>query len=358
MTNYVINIPLFIWITLIEPIWSVNNTADSSVSYLPVLAPSWAELPTNIILYKRPPPFQCTESITFKLERTSRCACPAHFSFFDPSRQILSQRCRVYGIHQRIEAEIELQSCPTTSPSKRRFIGPDLRELGLFNYNNRVLLSHELLDDYTSFYTSSETPFSAWVTVMARRYQLAFSMGTFIGEDLFRSIWFSYAKLQHLQEDMKCAKCGDYPETVIWDGITLAFGRKHLQSSLEPPTKFATNAPVHHSRYLHNLQLIQDAGLRKQIRQMVSKPAAMLNTDSDSGCEGGQRPNLKKDKLVEAAIAHVKLVHDVHLALASICPELSNLVQKNYGPEAFANDVQVHPALKELLRQVGDATIG
>ena len=341
---------------LIEPIWSVDNTADSSVSYLPVFAPSWAELPTDVVLYKRPPPFRSTESTTFKLDGTSRCACPTHCSFFDPSRPIFSQRCQVYGIHQKIDAEIELQPCRTTSPSKRRFIGPDLRELGLFNYNNRVLLSHELLDDYTSFYTSSETPFSAWVTVMSRRYQSASS--TFIGEDLFRSIWFSYAKLQHLQDDMKCARCGDYPETVIWDGVTLAFGRKHLQSSLEPPTKLATNAPVRHSRYLHNLQLIQDAGLRKQIRQMVSKPAAMLSTDSDSGREGGQRPNLKKDKLVEAAVAHVKLVHDVRLALASLCPELSNLVQKNYGPEAFANDVQVHPALKELLQQVGDAAIG
>jgi hypothetical protein len=221
---------------------SVDNTAESSVSYLPILPPSWAELPTDVGLYKRPPPFRGTDPTTFKLEVTSRCACAAHCSFFEPSRPTLVQSCRVYGIHHRIDAEIELQLCPSTSPSKRRFIGPDLRALGLFNYNNRVLVSHELLDDYTSFYTSSETPFSAWVTVMARRYQSASS--TFIGEDLFRSIWFCYAKLQHLQDDMKCNECGDYPETIIWDGVTLAFGRKHLRSSLEPPTVIGNDSPV------------------------------------------------------------------------------------------------------------------
>lgn len=325
------------------------------MSYLPVLAPSWAELPTDIRLYKRSSPFRGAKSTTLKLDPTSRCACLANCSFFDPSRPIIVQSCRVYGIHQLIDAEIELQSCPTTSPSKRRFIGPDLRELGLFNYNNRVLLSHELLDDYTSFYTSSETPFSAWVTVMARRYQSASPSSNFIGEDLFRSIWFSYAKLQHLQDDMKCQKCGDFPETIIWDGVTLSFGRKHLQSSLEPPTEIKVSSPVRHSRYTQKQQLIQDAGLRRQIRQMVSNTVVMPDTDSDStsGCDGRQRPPPPKN--LEAAVAHVKLVHDVRLALVSICPTLSDLVQQYYGPAAFESDKQVHPALKELLRQVRNA---
>jgi hypothetical protein len=334
----------------------VNNAAESSVSYLPCLPPSWAELPTDIALYTRPPPFRDTESMTtFKLEASSRCACAAHCSFFDPSRPVLVQRCRVYGIHQHINAEIELQSCPTTSASKRRFIGPDLRELGLFNYNNRVLVSHELLDDYTSFYTSSETPFSAWVIVMARRYQSASS--TFIGEDLFRSIWFSYAKLQYLQDDMKCKQCGDYPETIIWDGVTLAFGRKHLQSSLEPPTILGTCSPVRSSTYTKTQQLIQDTGLRQQIRQMVSESVTMpedddTDSEDDASTQMSSGRLTKKQKMVEAAVAHVKLVHNVRLALSSICPALSDLVYGSYGPEAFANARRVHPALKELLRQV------
>ncbi|KAK7023612.1 hypothetical protein VNI00_016651, partial [Paramarasmius palmivorus] len=65
----------------------------------------------------------------------------------------------------------------------------------------------------------------------------------FIGEDLFRSAWFAYASLQLLENDMWCPECGTYPETVIWDGVTLAFGKRHLRDSLRPPTVSPEEAP-------------------------------------------------------------------------------------------------------------------
>jgi hypothetical protein len=39
---------------------------------------------------------------------------------------------------------------------------------GVFNFNNRILFTHDLLDEYTSAYTSSETPFVGWVATVSR----------------------------------------------------------------------------------------------------------------------------------------------------------------------------------------------
>ncbi|KAF6757723.1 hypothetical protein DFP72DRAFT_758512, partial [Ephemerocybe angulata] len=142
------------------------------------------------------------------------------------------------------KTDIQLQPCPECPSIHRRFIGPDLRELGIFNYNNSILVTHELLDEYTIAFTVSETPFTAFVHMVNHRYRT--TGGSFMGEDLFRSVWFAYVVHQAFTDDMHCphAGCGDYPDTVIFDGITLAFGRKHISGSLNPPTTSSSTSII------------------------------------------------------------------------------------------------------------------
>ncbi|CAK5271714.1 unnamed protein product [Mycena citricolor] len=150
---------------------------------------------------------------------------------------------------------------------------PDCREFGIFNYNNQRLFTHEVLDEYTSAYTSSEMPFSAWVSVISRRYSLNESPDPFPSADTFRSAWFLYVSLQHLDDSMTCPRCGPSPETTIWDGVTLAFNKKHLLPTLEPPTvSQSTSYERHATRYLANQQLIPTAKLRRSIRAVLTGP--------------------------------------------------------------------------------------
>ncbi|KAJ7156594.1 hypothetical protein C8R43DRAFT_1125782 [Mycena crocata] len=135
----------------------------------------------------------------------------------------------VYGLCEAWTTKIELQSCGC----RNRSIGPDCRAHGVFNLNNRVLFTHELLDEYTSVFTTSEMPFSSWGTVLSRRYTLRGL--AFCNVDLFRAAWFGYAKTLCLEGDMECPLCGTSPIHTIWDGVTLTFNRKHLLASLEPP---------------------------------------------------------------------------------------------------------------------------
>lgn len=144
--------------------------------------------------------------------------------------------------------------------------------MGIFNYNNSVLVTHELLDHYTSCFTSSETPFSAWVIQTARVYENV--SATFMGQDLFRAIWFSYAYIQNFVDDMVCDDCDTYPETTIFDGITLAFGKKHLQDTLRPPTiSHPESLRRPNVKYFPAQQLILDKTLRSQVRSALDGPS-------------------------------------------------------------------------------------
>ena len=92
------------------------------------------------------------------------------------------------------------------------------RHFGIGNQSE----DHELLNEFTLAFVTSETPFTAFVALVSHRYSL--TGDKFMGEDLFRAVWFGYVSLQAFDDDMRCRRCGTCPDTVIWDGITLAFG--------------------------------------------------------------------------------------------------------------------------------------
>ncbi|KZP07053.1 hypothetical protein FIBSPDRAFT_763412 [Athelia psychrophila] len=144
--------------------------------------------------------------------------------------------CVIYSLVGTREAEIELQQCLLCPPNRCCFVGPETRELGLFNYNNHIPCTHNLLNECTSTFTSSKTPFVAWVATISQRYTNYNSEKSFLTEKMFRSVWFLYARLQDLDSEMLCPVCGPIPEDTIWDGITLVFSQKHLLPSLCPPT--------------------------------------------------------------------------------------------------------------------------
>lgn len=181
------------------------------------------------------------------------------------------RQCKLYALATVFNVEIELQKCPRCPANRRRYIGPDLRSFGIFNYNNSILVTHELLDYYTSCYTTSETPFSAWVIQTTRVYANVNTV--FMGQDLFRAVWFSYAYIQNFVGDMVCDECDTYPDTAIFDGITLAFGKKHLRDSLRPPTITHPDSLCRPAvKYFPTQQLIPDKALRLQVRSALDGP--------------------------------------------------------------------------------------
>jgi hypothetical protein len=234
------------------------------------------------------------------------------------------------------ETCIELQRCPSCA---RRFIGPETRSLALFNYNNRILLSHELLDEYSSAYTSSETPFVAWVTVVSRRYQLRHSPKPFLSEAMFRSIWFSYVRLQHLDSNLLCPECGPIPQDTIWDGITLAFSRKHLLPSLHPPTLSDSQSIQRNARYHSGQQLVMDVKLRRAVRKVISGRSLILSREDvgseNDGSENDENHIALSEKAGDELLERIDLIPDVCARLRTVNVELGNIFSKYFGITAL-----------------------
>ncbi|KAJ6465029.1 hypothetical protein C8R45DRAFT_939868 [Mycena sanguinolenta] len=243
---------------------------NKSVSYLPISPPPWASLDSDPDFYDRAPPLESPPD-ALCLEESSSCCCSEPRRLYSRARPIIRAECIVYGLFRAWKTTIELQAC-SNPRCRHRHIGPDGRERGIFNYNNRKLFAHDLLDEYTSAYTSSEIPFSAWVTVVSRRYK-SHSEPTeypFVTAEVFRAAWFSYVKLQHLEGSMMCPQCGSSPENTIWDGVTLAFNRKHLLPSLEPPTTSQPDAIDRWTtRYVPSQQLVTNKKVRRLVRLVI-----------------------------------------------------------------------------------------
>ena len=205
-----------------------------------------------------------------KLDERATYACKEGLrAKFNRGRPVTVQTCTVYTFLGAFQVEIEVQRCPRCPPQSRRDIGPETRDIGLFNYNNSVLFTHELFNEYISAFTSSETPFEAWVLQVSRRYLDTQSSPAFVGGKLFRAAWFAYVRLMVLEGDKTCPSCKDYLENIIFDGVSLAFGRKHVDAGLEPPTTTTALSPVRNSSLCPKQQWVVDSAVRKQLRNWL-----------------------------------------------------------------------------------------
>ena len=200
------------------------------VSHLPIPPPVWCWLPTDNIASKKPP-----ESFPniFLLDRTSRCACGN--SNDEAGNPPTTNQYIVYTSTTALQLAIETVYCYDCSNTRGR-IGPDLSNYGILNWNNKVGFSHQLLNQYTSHLTHSETPFNAFYLTIEDEYLNNESPVNFCDGDIFEYAWLAFARLQEIQSNMQCSLCGPHPKVVIADGISVSFPSHHRTDSLHPPT--------------------------------------------------------------------------------------------------------------------------
>lgn len=208
---------------------------ERSVSYNKVGPPAWSRLATDTTpSYKTADPLP--ERI--KLGSTARCRCGG-----GGAGEIEEIEATIYGSTKAQAVTVEVQRCATCRPEVRQYAGPDPYSDGLFNYNNRRIYTHELLNKFTNSISAQETPFHAFCTVVRRSYVEAECEVEFVSDDAFRTAFFSFTRIQDLGDSFRCETCGDNPEVVIFDGVTAGFSNKHQTSTLCPPTLIMPNAP-------------------------------------------------------------------------------------------------------------------
>ncbi|KAJ7039477.1 hypothetical protein C8F04DRAFT_949403 [Mycena alexandri] len=347
---------------LVAPEFDAKSSgSDLSVSYHRRPPPVWAALPTDPIF--PPNPFADDNSLPGEilLAEDSSCCCTKERYFYRPTdRNAIKRRtATIYRLFKPHTTMLELQSCLC----KRRFIGPECGYLGIFNYNNKVLFTHEILDEYTSAFTTSETPFSAWALVVSRRYGQRGA--AFCSVDIFRAAWFSYVRLLHLEADMVCPKCGPCPENTIWDGVTLAFNRKHLLPSLEPPTVSQETSLIRQSTvYVPSQQILSDSATRRLIRKVITGPALILGDgldknvvptaemDAEEEEDGGNQQSTSSSSSRQHILERLESIPLAVARISGTNPPLSRFFDLHFGNSAVVTRKVPPDAYKRFFFQI------
>ncbi|KAE9391441.1 hypothetical protein BT96DRAFT_1001297 [Gymnopus androsaceus JB14] len=268
-----------------------------AISHLEILPPHWAMLPSDPALYTQPPPLRTPPSL-IQLTKDASCRCiDGHRTFYNPELAMEVKKCTVYTLTGAFPVEIETQKCPRCP--------------------------HELFNDYTCSFTSSETPFEAWVHQVDRQYAATENLVRLLGSDTLRLIWFAYARLMKLEGDKQCTRCGVYPSNVIWDGVSIAFARKHVKMNLQPPTFIASDAPTWSSpKAPAKQEWIQEQRLRRQLRKWLS--------------DGGLRPLVKGENVAMEEVLHARLQSldiftQLEESLKNINSSLARIFSREFG---------------------------
>jgi CxC4 like cysteine cluster associated with KDZ transposases len=247
------------------------------VSHLPVPPPDWCRIAEDKgegekswnggkhVLERKEP---------FRLGDTARCSC----GNVDRCDQPISvQDIYIYTRHGVLVEKIEVSYC-IRCPKKRGFLGPDLSDFSIFNWDNTIAFSHEILNEYTNQYTLSETPFRAYCESLARFYRTGGSVRSFLDPRTFQNAWFSFISLQKLStvRPFSCIACGESPDLVIADGVSLSFRADRIKPELNPPTHTTVNGDmIRITRYATALLNTSGSeGARKKLVDYIKYPEA------------------------------------------------------------------------------------
>lgn len=322
-----------------------TSAPDVAISNRPVPPPIWAALPTDQALFPRPRPVRVSPG-RIALGREPSCLCRPPTDDIIITDQVPGEiNARLYTIVDVQDVEVQIYRCPC--PNKRCNIGPDTRTLGIFNYNNSKLFTHELLDEYTSLYTVSETPFHAFVVIMNRRYQTSGANMRFVTPDEFRAVWFAYARLLVFDHDFQCVSCGPHPKEVVFDGMVLAFSKIQRLASLRPPTTIDERySPIRAGRrYPKSVRMIHTDVLRKDMLKVLRAPLW-------NGEDGGETPaHLARLQRIKNGLNSTQYISGAG-HLTNYTYDLATVWEDTWGSQAYLARRPPIPELKRLFLQV------
>jgi len=242
----------------------------SPISYLPVPPPRWCHLSTDVLNY--PPPSSLSSPLLLPLDPRSQCCCG---SVKPEGINTITQPFVIFGVRTATSCEIEVANCTVCRHRLRKY-GPDCGSVGIFNWNNRYGFTHELLNEYTSLFTSTIVPFSSFVTSRHRAYTDSLSPLPFCSTETFTRVWFAFTELQALDSGMQCISCGKHPEVVIADGVSIAYSSSKFIQGLSPPSATSAASPVNYTvtpNSSDSRKAISDRKLRKEIQGLVAPPS-------------------------------------------------------------------------------------
>ncbi|KAK4697629.1 hypothetical protein P7C70_g8182, partial [Phenoliferia sp. Uapishka_3] len=258
--------PRYLQRHLRDPVHNRAYVETKPRSHLPIPSPAFCQLPDDKTP-RFPPCLPGDLPLILPIGLNPRCSCGSAGDAAD----VRTYECRIYDIDGVTSRHIQVRRCSCRTKGKRYTVGPDLREYSLFNWNNEIIITHRLLNGYTSQAQRSQTPLTAFYTTTCDSYAENLSPYPFFAKSTFNKIHYAFTDIQELEVKFECPMCGPEPETVIWDGVSISYSSQHRKSTLQPPTvptgiKCSCVQPRSDLCFLPN----------KQLRQALSGAAALV----------------------------------------------------------------------------------
>jgi hypothetical protein len=124
---------------------------------------------------------------------------------------------------------------------------------GIFNYNNKLLFTHSLLNFYTISFSATSYPFNAFVLTMNRIYKENSLNYSFVSNPTWLVVWCSFVKLQDWTYEFQCPQCGPNPDMLFCDGTSVSIQRLYAKD-LRTPINVDSNLPIRSNTYLSPYQ--------------------------------------------------------------------------------------------------------
>jgi CxC4 like cysteine cluster associated with KDZ transposases len=156
------------------------------------------------------------------LGANGRCHCGKSSTQDLPTRV---QSCTILYPERTVQHQIEAQRCSCRSRGRQWTVGPDLREFGLFNWDNETILAHSLLNDFGNQLLATSYTCEAFKKTTEARWREVHDQTSFPAKTTFLKILHNFWILQKVDTEFRCPKCGDQTIDSIWD----AQGSRHLQ---------------------------------------------------------------------------------------------------------------------------------
>jgi hypothetical protein len=157
------------------------------ISHTPLPVPKWAVIPTDPAFQWSNPP--STTDLVPPTPDGDSSACCSQPSW---SKALYPQQSTLYLRMFAIRVNVYFWKCSNCD----RRVQYDGSSDGIFNYSNRSLFEHDLLNSYTQAYTVAEMPFFAYHKIICRDYVSHDSKLPFVSYNTFERGWFAFINLQ------------------------------------------------------------------------------------------------------------------------------------------------------------------
>ena len=171
----------------------------------------------------------------------------------------------LYTTNRRFKVKVGIFHCPYC----HKQVGADCSGSYVFNYTNRTLFSHELLNRYMHEFNYGMS-ISSFVEIQNGIYSDNRLGYTFVDKTTFCKAFYAYASLIEFDYKFSCGLgCGDEPDAIVYDGVDIGLAKSRANSILPPPLTYLAQKWIKRNHDYNSNRYFEDPDIRLYVRRFV-----------------------------------------------------------------------------------------